>query len=331
MTVDTSIFWDINRTLSYNCLFNFIVGIRGTGKTYGFKKWAIASFLKTGAEFIYVRRFSKELNKIATFFNDVSKDFPGHEFKVKGTEFFIDGKYCGRGIILATAKIEKSVSFPNVDKICFDEFILDSGYHHYLPDEITAFLELYETIARMRDVRMFFLSNAITIANPYFIYFNISLPYGKTISRTDDILIELVQPKAFIDAKKKTRFARIVKGTPYESYAIENQFLRDSKTFLGHKTAAAELNFNFVYDNITYGYWIDYSLPMGFVSMNTNTENYRTYAFQDKDHKPNLLLLKGSVGNTQVKRFMEMYKMGLVRFESQAIKKTCENILRMAL
>ena len=27
-------YWDISKTLSYNCLFNFIYGIRGAGKTY---------------------------------------------------------------------------------------------------------------------------------------------------------------------------------------------------------------------------------------------------------------------------------------------------------
>ena len=28
-------YWDIPRTVSHNCLFNFILGIRGAGKTYG--------------------------------------------------------------------------------------------------------------------------------------------------------------------------------------------------------------------------------------------------------------------------------------------------------
>lgn len=43
-----SMWWDLKNTLSYNALFNFVVGSRGCGKTYGFKKWAAEDFIKTG-------------------------------------------------------------------------------------------------------------------------------------------------------------------------------------------------------------------------------------------------------------------------------------------
>ena len=36
--MDSNIFWDMRRTMSYNRFLNFIVGNRGGGKTYGFKK-----------------------------------------------------------------------------------------------------------------------------------------------------------------------------------------------------------------------------------------------------------------------------------------------------
>ena len=61
-------YWDIGKPLSYNALFNFIVGARGTGKTYGFKQWAIKDFLKTGAQFVYVRRYKQEMKDIKNFF-----------------------------------------------------------------------------------------------------------------------------------------------------------------------------------------------------------------------------------------------------------------------
>ena len=43
-----SMWWDLKNTLSYNALFNFVVGSRGCGKTYGFKKWAAEDFIKNG-------------------------------------------------------------------------------------------------------------------------------------------------------------------------------------------------------------------------------------------------------------------------------------------
>ena len=145
-----SIYWDINRPRSYGCMMNFIVGARGCGKTYGFKKWAIADFIKTGQKFVYVRRFKSEIEQkdLDKFFDDIlaNNEFPGHELKVKGKNFVIDGKVAGTAIALSTAKIKKSVSYPDYTKICFDEFIIDKSAYHYLPDEVTNFLELVSTI-----------------------------------------------------------------------------------------------------------------------------------------------------------------------------------------
>lgn len=39
-------YWNPNKTLSYNKLFNFIVGSRGGGKSFGAKDLCIRRFLK---------------------------------------------------------------------------------------------------------------------------------------------------------------------------------------------------------------------------------------------------------------------------------------------
>ena len=54
-------FWDINRTLTHNRLFNFIVGNRGGGKSYGAKKRCIENFINKGEQFGYIRRFKDDL------------------------------------------------------------------------------------------------------------------------------------------------------------------------------------------------------------------------------------------------------------------------------
>lgn len=61
-----------------------------------------------------------------------------------------------------------------MNKIIFDEFIIDKGVYKYLPNEVEYFLDLYETISRLRDVKDLFLCT-ITQTNPYFIYFDIEL------------------------------------------------------------------------------------------------------------------------------------------------------------
>ena len=61
--MDTSIYYDISDTLTHNALYNFIIGERGCGKTYSSKKFAIRRFLKTGEQFIYLRRYKSELSE----------------------------------------------------------------------------------------------------------------------------------------------------------------------------------------------------------------------------------------------------------------------------
>lgn len=324
-------YWDINRTLSYNCLFNFIVGNRGGGKTYGFKQWAIKSFLKTGKEFIYVRRYKDELKGNDKFFDDIRGAFPDISLEVKKSDYYIDGRYAGTAIPLSTAKIRKSVPFPNVDKICFDEFILDRGVYHYLPDEVTNFLELYKTIARMRDVTTFFLSNAITVTNPYFLYFDISLPYGKTIMARDDKLIQLVQNEEFIKASAETRFGRMMQGTQYFEYAMENQFLRDNKNFIAKKTPSSRCYFLMDYMDMTIGVWIDMRAGVMTVSQDIDPYCGLRYALTNEDHKPNTMFLKSPRKSPQFENFCRQYMIGNVRFESINLKNICNEVIKWTI
>lgn len=324
-------YWDINKSKSYNCLFNFIIGARGVGKTYGCKKEVIKDFLKNGNQFVYLRRFKQELKKIDKFFDDIKDEFPDVEFAVKHNKLCINGEEAGTVIALSTAKIEKSTPFPKVKTIIFDEFILDAGFHKYLPDEVTNFLECYSTIARNRNVTVYFISNALTITNPYFIYFNLRLPYGnKSIIVKNDILLEVVKAEDYSKAVKETRFAHIIAGTPYANYAIDNTFLRDDKNFVQKKTANSKYCFTMVYKGENYGVWIDYNEGLQFVSKDTDPSNKAIYCLTMSDHSPNTMLLKGHK-SVLVEQFIKNYKIGVVRFESINIKNICAEIIKMTL
>ena len=101
-----SIFWNINNSVSYNALFNFIIGNRGIRKTYGMKNYVINKFIKKGEQFIYLRRYKTEIKRINTFFDDMSKNFPETDFKVQGKNFYINNKLAGYAISLSNSKIE---------------------------------------------------------------------------------------------------------------------------------------------------------------------------------------------------------------------------------
>lgn len=326
-----SYWWNINRTLSYDKMFNFIVGNRGGGKTYGFKEWAIRSFLKTGAQFVYARRFKDEIKMCRTFFDDIRDAFPDHTFTYDKGIFFIDSKIAGYSFIMATAKKNKSVSYHLVDKICLDEFILDTGYQRYIPDEVTTFLEMVETIARMRFVRVFLLSNAITMTNPYFLYFDISLPFNKAIAVGEETLIELVQNPDYIKAKKQTRFAKAVEGTKYAKYAFDNEFLRDTRTFVQKKTASARYYFTFMFEGADYGVWIDYDAGLMFVSEDVDRFCNIRYALTNLDHQPNTMFLTSPRKSAFFDMFCRQYMLGNVRFESIKIKNICNQVIKWTL
>lgn len=339
--VDPSIYYDGNRTLTHNCLFNFVVGSRTAGKTFWFKKWAIEDFIKNENQFVYVRRYAKELKKARPkFFDDIRFLFMGHKLEVKGDEFYIDDKVAGYCIILSTAKIEKSVPYPFVNKICFDEFLIEKSHYKYLPDDVGSFLNLYETIARPGsdhcDVTAFFLANAITWTNPYFLSFNIKKPTkvdknGKAIWKDGEILLELSAKEELIEAKINTRFGSIVKDMDYGKHSINNQFILDDDTFIEKKSPAAKYYFTFKYKGNAFGVWIDMIEGKTWVSKSVDPSYKLVYSITMKDHQPNTMFLKNLSRSNHFKIFLEYYKLGCVYYEDINIKNITYEVIKTAM
>lgn len=323
--------WDIKQTLSYNALFNFVVGNRGGGKTYGFKKWAIEDFIKTGKQFVYVRRYKTELSEFSKYFDDIiaNEEFTDHELQIKGKKALIDGKEAGFAIALSMGITKKSTSMPNVNKMCFDEFMLEKGNYHYITDEVTKFLGLYDSVFRLRDGVVFFLANAVSVSNPYFIYFNLQLPQNeKRIKAKDDILIQLVQDDEYIKRKNETRFGKIISGTEYGDYAIDNNFIADSSTFIEKRTPHSRYVCTVVFEGISYGVWTDYNAGLMFFTNKANLNYPVTLAFTTKDHKPNYLLLSNK-RNSFIQFIFAGYERGAMRFENMNCKNKFLELYRM--
>jgi hypothetical protein len=307
--------------LSHNALFNFVVGNRGAGKTYSAKKWAIKTFLKSGAQFIYLRRYKTEFADFKNFFADIMHEFPDVEFEVKGRNVYINGELAGYGIPLSTALTRKSVSYHLVDKIIFDEFVIDSKVIHYLNNEVSHFLEFYETVARMRDnVRAVFLSNAVSIVNPYFLYWNIRPKPSKRFTKHGHMLVEFVKNQDFVDAKYKTRFGQIIQGTKYGDYAVENVFLKDNNNFVEKKSGNSRFEFSIIYNGNTYGFWTDYKAGLCYVSNDHDPSCALQFAITDDEHKPNLMLISSARKSHLLSGAIKAYEGGWLRFEDMQIK-----------
>ena len=351
---DTSIFWDIDRTLTHNALINIIVGNRGGGKSYGAKSRGVKNFINKGEQFGYIRRYRDDLKKpLEQFYKDIAQEFPDHECKVEGDKVYIrlksendkekwtDKDIAGYGFSLSTANNKKSMSYPNVTMLIFDEFLLEEGNQRYLPNEVEKLLNLYETVARPGSghprVSLWLLGNAISVTNPYFLYFNLKMPTTKDkndkwIWKHPDkpILVEDVRNEGFIDVKKKTEFGRLVHGTNYADFSIENKFLLDDDTFIEKKSQKAKHAFNFAYRGKEFGVWFDFTEGKMWVSSMIDPSGLM-YSFTMKDHRPNTMLFKTKNKSYWLKNFFEAFKQGTLYFENMNIKNMCYEILKMSL
>lgn len=327
--------YDVGQTLTYNCLFNFIIGSRGCGKSYALKKRAVKEFLDKGTQFVYLRRYMEELNETAeTYFDDivVNKEYPNVHIEYKGGAYYINDQLAGYAMALTKAATYKSIAFPLVQLIIFEEFLLEEGgYNRYLKNEVKTFLGFYMSIDRYRGTRVFFLANSTSMVNPYTLYFDLQLPYGSDIVRRGDLLLQLVNNEEYIQSRKETRFGKLIAGTEFEEYAIENKFVADSKTFLMKKTEGAQYYFTFVYMGENYGVWIDYKEGKMFVSENVDPSCRIVYSLTVEDHSPNTMLLSQINKSTFFKPFIENYKLGNVYFESQKIKSVCYEVIKLCV
>lgn len=353
--IDTSIFWNPRRTLTHNLLINVIVGNRGGGKSFGCKEWCIDNFIKKKEQFGYIRRYKEDLKKpMEEFFKDIAYKYPDYEFKTDSSKFYIrlkcedentkwtEDDVAGYGFVLSTANNKKSISYPFITTLVFDEFLLNKGNQHYIYDEPSQLLELYETVARPGTghprVILFMLANAISITNPYFLFWNLKMPTkqdknGKWIWKhpTRPILVEDVRNEAFIDKKKNTEFGKLIEGTKYAEYSIENKFLLDDDNFVEKKTQNARYFFTFVYKEHTLGVWADYKEGKMFVSKDIDPSYPIKYSITMKDHRPNTMFIKDRSRALKFKRFIDNYKLGNVYFESINIKNITYEVIQMTL
>ena len=324
------IFTDVTRVLTYNAILNIVIGERGVGKSYSSKKYVIKHFLKTKKKFVYLRRYKTELKEsVPKFFDDLilNKEFPLAKFKSDGNEFYCNDKLMGYALSLSTAHILKSSTFADVDTIIFDEFLIDKGCYHYLRNEVEQMLDIIETIGRLRPIKVLMLGNAISITNPYFSFFNLTLPHNTDIQtfKNGTIALFYIDNEPYREVKRASKFGELIRGTNYEKYAIDNNFLRDSKTFIKKKPASSKFYFTIVYNNKYYGVWVDAKTDMLYISYKYDPACPKVFTFRVDDHTFNSKMIKiGS--NLFFKSFIDYFRYSKMCFENMQIK---NNILEL--
>ena len=278
-------YYNYSKILSFNAIYNLIIGNRGKGKTFGIKKKAIKDAIIKGHQFIYVRRFKEELAIArSTFFDDIREYFPGYDFKLQGKNCYWshavdrgmkdrEWNLMGCFVALTQAQNFKSANFPRVKTVIFDEFILETNSQTYLRNEVNIFNNLYSTIDRWKDkTRVFFLANSVSAMNPYFIEWKI-VPSEDTefiIKKDGFVICHIDNNQEFNDQVYDTKFGRFIQGTEYGNYAVENQFSDNHSEMLGIKDHKARYLFSLEtktglfsvwYSFIENHYWVYDSQP----------------------------------------------------------------------
>lgn len=335
---DNSMYWSGHDLLTHNAMFNFVIGGRGTGKTYDSLKTRIRHFIKTGKQFIYLRRYKTEFSDKQEFFNAVKDEFPGWEFKVDGMRGYMrhaveDDEKPEKWrlvvffITLANALTKKGVPYPDVDYIVFDEFIIDKGNLHYLTNEVRQFQDFYNTVDRFQDrVKVLFLANAVSVVNPYFIAYRLKPRKGKRFLKAHDgyMMVERIDNKKFRQHVDNTRFGKMIKGTSYYDYAVGNEFHDDHDRFIAKKTPEAKFYYALKFDDRTVGIWVDYNDGCYYVCTKY-PENCLTYVLTKSDMQPNLLMIDKT--SVLLKSVRKLYMQGSVFFDKVTTREFFNDVL----
>lgn len=335
-------FYNFDKLFSYNFLIAFVIGERGVGKSFGSKVCALKRFLRTGEQFIYVRRYNTELNmSLTTFWSDLQAHgyFEDHELKVEKkkalTLFLCDGKVCGYAVALSTANILKSTPFPDVSLIIFDEFLLDTGgTYRYIRHETTLFLDLIESVGRLRNnLKVVLLGNALNVhASPYFCYWDLELPENGSEFRTFKdglIVVNYIKNLAYREAKRNSRFGKLIDGTDYGNYAIDNQVLRENNSFIGKKPAKASFWAMINVNGMPLGLWNGYDGYL-YLSDKYDPNTKAKFVFDYNDHTEGTIF-ESARENMYMNMVIRAYKQGWLKFESQKIKAHAVMILNRCI
>lgn len=184
-------YYDIRKLIAEypDAHYYVVYGERSNGKTYSSLDMALENNHDTGEEFAYIRRFGEDIRpkNLSNLFNAhiennrIEELWSGKYNMVdyKSTKFYLikvneDGKldpdtepYCiGRAFDLNSMEHYKSISFPKITTIIFDEFLSRQGY---LPNEFMLFQNALSTIIRDRsNVKIIMLGNTVNKYCPYF-------------------------------------------------------------------------------------------------------------------------------------------------------------------
>lgn len=231
---------NIDHIINHGNTFTFIVGARGTGKTYGMLKY----LLMNGIRFLYLRRTDTEaqlvqkeiLNPFKSINMDMDVNVRVEKHKDIGV-FTMGEESIGYAAALSTFYKIRGTDFSDVDVIFYDEFIPEKTARP-IKEEFTGLMNMFETVNRNRElkgmdpVRLICCANANKLDNPIFLNLEIVNKLAKLMQKgtevyqddSRELTVYMLMKSPISHQKAQTALYKLTAGNQFQDMALFNMF-----------------------------------------------------------------------------------------------------------
>lgn len=341
MNVWDGLHWNIYEILPFQRNFNFVNSERSIGKTYTSEFFILDKCINSEWQFVYIVRTKDQKKKGALekgFEKVIREQFPDLKFEFSSEQINVEVKeeekeykktlgYC---IALSEENSVKTMSFPRVKYMLFDEYVIEetSNNKYYNGwNEPDALLKIYHTIDREEDrVICFLMGNNIRFHNPYHLHPAFRIPFTEKgqIWTSENVLFQnAIASKDLKKKKSKSKFVRMIEGTDYAEYATNGNYMLDNYSFIEPMKKPLPYVFTIEYNRNSYGVYNDMKNGKIFITNKIDKNCKFVYALTNDDHRENTMLTRsGKI--THLNWLIKNYKLGNVRFNSMETKMKIE-------
>ena len=234
---DKNGYLNIEGLLSQSFTFNFFIGGRGTGKTYGILKY----ILMYNKKVFFIRRTQAQADIISkpefNPFRPISKEVEVKSESKYHSAFYIEDRCIGYCAGLSTFSKIRGFDASDIDIIFYDEFIPEL-HESRMRHEADALLNAYETINRNRElqgrepVKLVCAANSNRIDNVILQRFGLLVPLQKMIKsgaevwcdRKKSIQLVYLSVSPISESKKQTALYTAVNSDEFKDMSVGNRF-----------------------------------------------------------------------------------------------------------